>query len=137
MSTFELRPIGTVRSPLRDRAEAPKQGHEGAPEAWLELDAGVAEAARNLRVGDEVVLLTWLNRAERSVLEVHPRDDPHTPLTGVFSTRSQDRPNPIGLHRVTILEIGAGPRLRVSGLEAFDGTPVLDLKPVLDPRRER
>jgi len=127
MATFELRPIGTV----------PNQGHEGAPEAWLELDASVAEAARNLRVGDEIVVLTWLHRADRSVLEVHPRDDPRAPLTGVFSTRSQDRPNPIGLHRVTILEIGAGPRLRVSGLEVFDGTPVLDLKPALDPRRER
>ena len=137
MATFELRSIGTVRSPLRDRAEAPKQGHEGAPEAWLELDASVAEAARNLRVGDEIVVLTWLHRADRSVLEVHPRDDLRAPLTGVFSTRSQDRPNPIGLHRVTILEIGAGPRLRVSGLEAFDGTPVLDLKAALDPRRER
>jgi tRNA-Thr(GGU) m(6)t(6)A37 methyltransferase TsaA len=137
MATFELRSIGTVRSPLRDRAEAPKQGHEGAPEAWLELDASVAEAARNLRVGDEIVVLTWLHRADRSALEVHPRDDLRAPLTGVFSTRSQDRPNPIGLHRVAILEVGAGPRLRVSGLEAFDGTPVLDLKPVLDPRRER
>jgi tRNA-Thr(GGU) m(6)t(6)A37 methyltransferase TsaA len=137
MATFEVRSIGTVRSPLRDRAEAPKQGHEGAPEAWLELDASVAEAARNLRVGDEIVVLTWLHRADRSLLEVHPRDDLRAPLTGVFSTRSQDRPNPIGLHRVTILEIGPGPRLRVSELEAFDGTPVIDLKPVLDPRRER
>jgi tRNA-Thr(GGU) m(6)t(6)A37 methyltransferase TsaA len=137
MATFEVRSIGTVRSPLRDRAEVPKQGDEGAPEAWLELDADVAEAARNLRVGDEIVLVTWLHRADRSVLEVHPRDDLRAPLTGVFSTRSQDRPNPIGLHRVAILEIGAGPRLRVSGLEAFDGTPVLDLKPVLAPRRER
>jgi tRNA-Thr(GGU) m(6)t(6)A37 methyltransferase TsaA len=137
MASFEVRSIGSVRSPLRDRAEAPKQGHEDAPEAWLELDASVAEAARNLRVGDEIVVLTWLHRADRSVLEVQPRDDLRAPLTGVFSTRSQDRPNPIGLHRVTILEIGAGPRLRVSGLEAFDGTPVLDLKPVLDPRRER
>jgi tRNA-Thr(GGU) m(6)t(6)A37 methyltransferase TsaA len=136
-ATFELRPIGTVRSPLRDRAQAPKQGDEGAPEAWLEIDGAVAAAARHLRVGDEIVVLTWLHRAERAVLEVHPRDDPRAPLTGVFSTRSQDRPNPIGLHRVTILEIVPGPGLRVSGLEAFDGTPILDLKPVLDARRER
>ena len=136
-TTFELRPIGTVRSPLRTRGEAPKQGDEGAPEAWLELDAGVAAAARDLRVGQELVVLTWLDRADRSVLAVHPRDDERNPLTGVFSTRSQDRPNPIGLHRVTLLEIAAGPRLRVSGLEAFDGTPVVDIKPALDRARER
>jgi len=136
-TTFELRPIGTVRSPLRSREEAPKQGDEGAPEAWLELDAGVAAAARDLRLGQELVVLTWLDRADRSVLAVHPRDDERNPLTGVFSTRSQDRPNPIGLHRVTLLEIAAGSRLRVSGLEAFDGTPVVDIKPALDRARER
>ena len=136
-TTFELRPIGTVRSPLRSRAEAPKQGDEGAPEAWLELEAGVAAAARDLRAGQELVVLTWLDRADRSVLAVHPRDDERNPLTGVFSTRSQDRPNPIGLHRVTLLEIATGPRLRVSGLEAFDGTPVVDIKPTLDRARER
>jgi tRNA (Thr-GGU) A37 N-methylase len=96
-TTFELRPIGTVRSPLRTRAEAPKQGDEGTPEAWLELDASVAAAAGDLRVGQELVVLTWLDRADRSVLAVHPRDDERNPLTGVFSTRSQDRPNPIGL----------------------------------------
>lgn len=135
--TFELRPIGRVRSPIRDRMQAPKQGDEGAPEAWLELDAAVAEAARELRAGQEVIVLTWLDRADRSVLSVHPRDEERAPLTGVFSTRSQDRPNPIGLHRVTLLEICDGPRLRVSGLEAFDGTPILDLKPVLDRLRER
>ena len=138
MSTsFELRPIGSVRSPLRTRDDAPKQGDEGAPEAWLDLDPSVTEAASDLRVGQELVVLTWLDRADRSVLAVHPRDDERVPLTGVFSTRSQDRPNPIGLHRVTLLEIAAGPRLRVSGLEAFDGTPVLDLKPALDRIRER
>ena len=135
--SYELRPIGIVRSPLRSREEAPKQGDEGAPEAWLELAADVAEAAADLRVGQEVIVLTWLDRADRAVLAVHPRDDERRPLTGVFSTRSQDRPNPVGLHRVTLLEIAAGPRLRVSGLEAFDGTPVLDLKPVLDRVRER
>jgi tRNA-Thr(GGU) m(6)t(6)A37 methyltransferase TsaA len=138
MSTrFELRPIGTVRSSLRTRDQAPKQGDEGAPEAWLDLDPAVAESAADLRVGQDVIVLTWLDRADRSVLTVHPRDDERNPLTGVFSTRSQDRPNPIGLHRVTLLEIAAGPRLRVRGLEAFDGTPVLDLKPVLEPARER
>jgi len=135
--SYQLRPIGSVRSSLRTRDQAPKQGDEGAPEAWLELDPAVADAAKDLRVGQDLVALTWLDRADRSVLAVHPRDDERNPLTGVFSTRSQDRPNPIGLHRVTLLEIAAGPRLRVSGLEAFDGTPVLDLKPALDRNRER
>jgi len=135
--SYQLRPIGSVRSSLRTRDQAPKQGDEGAPEAWLELDPSVAEAAKDLRVGQDLIVLTWLDRADRSVLAVHPRDDERNPLTGVFSTRSQDRPNPIGLHRVTLLEIAAGPRLRVSGLEAFDGTPVLDLKPALDRNRER
>lgn len=140
---LHLHPIGVVRSPLRTRDEAPKQGDEGAPEAWLELAPEVAEAARDLRAGSEVLVFTWLDRADRSVLVVHPRDDAGAPLTGVFSTRSQDRPNPIGLHRCRILEVvpdvppGAGPRLRVSGLEAFDGTPVLDLKPPLADLRER
>jgi tRNA-Thr(GGU) m(6)t(6)A37 methyltransferase TsaA len=136
-TTFELRPIGGVRSPIRTREEAPKQGDEGAPEAWLDLNASVAAAAADLRVGQEVIVLTWLDRADRTVLAVHPRDDESRPLSGVFSTRSQDRPNPIGLHRLTLLEIAAGPRLRVSGLEAFDGTPVLDIKPALDSTRER
>ena len=140
---LHLHPIGVVRSPLRTRDEAPKQGDEGAPEAWLELDPAVAEAARELRAGSEVLVLTWLDRGDRSVLAVHPRDDVAAPLTGVFSTRSQDRPNPLGLHRCRILEVASsgettsGPRLRVAGLEAFDGTPVLDLKPPLDDRRER
>lgn len=135
-TTYELRPIGRVRSPIRSRAEAPMQGYEGAPEAWLDLDPAFAEGARDLAVGQEVILLTWLDRAERSVLSVHPRSDRRRPLTGVFSTRSPDRPNPIGLHRVTVLEVAAGPRLRVSGLEVLDGTPLVDLKPVLDPGRE-
>ena len=136
-TTFELHPIGRVRSPISSREQAPKQGDEGAPEAWLEIDAAVAEAARHLRVGEEVILLTWLDRADRSVLSVHPRGEQRRPLTGVFSTRSPDRPNPIGLHRVTILEIAGGLRFRVSGLEALDGTPILDLKAVLGRVRER
>jgi tRNA-Thr(GGU) m(6)t(6)A37 methyltransferase TsaA len=136
-TTFELHPIGRVRSPISSREQAPKQGDEGAPEAWLEIDAAVAEAARHLRVGEEVILLTWLDRGDRSVLSVHPRGDQRRPLTGVFSTRSPDRPNPIGLHRVTILEIAGGLRFRVSGLEALDGTPILDLKAVLGRVRER
>jgi tRNA-Thr(GGU) m(6)t(6)A37 methyltransferase TsaA len=134
--TFELHPIGRVRSPIQSREQAPKQGDEEAPEAWLEIDPAVAEAARHLRVGEEVILLTWLDRADRSVLLVHPRGDERRPLTGVFSTRSPDRPNPIGLHRVTVLEVAGGLRFRVSGLEALDRTPILDIKPVLRRVRE-
>jgi tRNA-Thr(GGU) m(6)t(6)A37 methyltransferase TsaA len=125
-----LEPIGVVQSPLTDPAAAPKQGFEGAPEAWIVLDPGVLAGLDGIGPGDEVVVLTWLDRARRDVLRVHPRDDPANPERGVFSTRSQDRPNPIGLHRVTILAID-GPRLRVRDLEALDGTPVLDVKSVL------
>jgi tRNA-Thr(GGU) m(6)t(6)A37 methyltransferase TsaA len=126
---YELRPIGHVQSPLTDPATAPKQGDEGAPDAWLVLDPEVAEGARDLAVGADVFVLTWLHRARRDVLAVHPRDDPTTPETGVFSTRSQDRPNPIGLHRVTIAAID-GLRVLARGLEAVDGTPIVDVKPV-------
>ena len=134
---FTLRPIGRVRSPLTDRDHAPKQGDEGAPDAWLELAPEVEPGVRDLRAGDEVLVLTWLDRADRAMLRVHPRDDTSAPLRGVFSTRSADRPNPIGIHRVTIVEIASPTRLRVRALEAFDGTPVVDLKPVLDGRVER
>lgn len=126
---LRLRPVGQVRSELRDRQVAPMQGSEGAPDAWIELLPEVLRAASGLAIGDELVLLTWLHRADRSVLEVHPRSDPTRPVTGVFSTRSPDRPNPVGLHRVRVLAI-EGRRLRVGPLEAIDGTPVLDLKPV-------
>jgi tRNA-Thr(GGU) m(6)t(6)A37 methyltransferase TsaA len=125
-----LRVLGHVESALTDPALAPKQGDEGGPDAWLVFDDTVREGLADLRQGDEVILLTWLHRADRSVLRVHPRDDPSRPLRGVFGTRSADRPNPIGLHRVRILEISGGTRLRVGPLEAVDGTPVLDLKPV-------
>jgi tRNA-Thr(GGU) m(6)t(6)A37 methyltransferase TsaA len=125
-----LRPVGHVSSPLRDPAEAPMQGDEGAPPAWLVLEPSLREAARDLRPGDEVFVLTWLHLARRDVLAVHPRDDPSRPLTGVFSTRSPDRPNPIGLHRVTVTAVD-GLRIGVRDLEAVDGTPVLDVKPVL------
>jgi tRNA-Thr(GGU) m(6)t(6)A37 methyltransferase TsaA len=125
-----LRPIAVVESPLRERADAPKQGHEGAPDAWLTFVPDVADALGDVAVGDRLVLLTWFDRADRAVLRVHPRSDPATPLTGVFSTRSPDRPNPIGLHEVTVREID-GLRVRVSDLEALDGTPVVDVKPVL------
>jgi tRNA-Thr(GGU) m(6)t(6)A37 methyltransferase TsaA len=127
---YEIRPVGYVESPLTDRSTAPKQGFEGAPEAWLVFDPDVAEGIRDLAVGDEVFVLTWLHRSRREVLAVHPRDDPRNPETGVFSTRSQDRPNPIGLHRVTIAAID-GSRVLVRDLEAIDGTPIVDVKPVL------
>jgi tRNA-Thr(GGU) m(6)t(6)A37 methyltransferase TsaA len=130
VSTLELQPIGVVESPLGDLATAPKQGDEGAPDAWLVLDPEVGPALDGLAAGDEVLVLTWLDRADREVLRVHPRSDPSRPEQGVFSTRSPDRPNPIGLHRVEILAID-GARVSVRGLEAIDGTPVLDLKPVL------
>lgn len=119
-----------MESPLVDRAAAPKQGGEGSPDAWVRFDPAVRVGLRDLRVGAQVILLTWLDQADRSVLAVHPRDDPSNPLTGVFSTRSADRPNPIGLHRVEILAVD-GDRLQVRDLEAVDGTPVLDVKPVL------
>jgi tRNA-Thr(GGU) m(6)t(6)A37 methyltransferase TsaA len=129
-SSYEIRPIGHVESPLVDRETTPKQGFEGAPDAWLVFDPDVTEGIRDLAVGADMFVLTWLHRAERDVLAVHPRDDPRTPETGVFSTRSQDRPNPIGLHRVQIIAID-GPRVLVSHLEAFHGTPIVDVKPVL------
>lgn len=129
---FALHPIGYVRSALRALSEAPRQGSEGAPDAWLEVRPAYARALHRIAPGDEMLVLTWLHRADRSVLEVHPRDDPRNPLTGVFATRSQDRPNPLGLHRVTVHEI-AGTRLRVGPIEAIDGTPIVDVKPVLAP----
>ena len=131
-----LSPVGRVSSPLRDRTEAPRQGDEGAPEAWLVFEPGMAEALHDLRTGTEVLVLTWLDRARRDVLSVHPRDDLSRPLTGVFATRSADRPNPIGLHRVAITAID-GLRVRVRNLEALDGTPIVDVKPVLGPADER
>jgi tRNA-Thr(GGU) m(6)t(6)A37 methyltransferase TsaA len=130
VAAYEIRPVGHVESPLVDRASAPKQGFEGAPQAWLVFHPDVTEGIRDLAVGAEVFVLTWLHQARRDVLAVHPRDDPRNPETGVFSTRSQDRPNPIGLHRVTIAAVD-GLRVLVRDLEAFDGTPILDVKPVL------
>ena len=129
-------PIGVVRSTLVDVALAPKQGDEGAPEAWIDIDPAHAVGIRDLRVGVEVLVLTWLDRADRSVLLVRPRDDLDAPLTGVFSTRSADRPNPIGIHRVRLLRVD-GTSLLVTDLEAVDGTPVLDIKPLLDGPPER
>jgi len=133
---MELVTVGVVESPLRDRADAPRQGDEGAPEAWLAFDARYADALDGVGTGDDLILLTWLDRGDRSVLRVRPRDDASRPEQGVFTTRSSDRPNPIGLHRVTVLEID-GLRLRVGPLEAIDGTPVVDVKPVLGGVAER
>jgi tRNA-Thr(GGU) m(6)t(6)A37 methyltransferase TsaA len=134
--SFEVVPVGWVESPLTDRAQAPRQADEGAPAAWLAFEAGVAEALRDLRPGTEIIVLTWLDRADRGVLVTRPRDDPGRPLTGVFSTRSPDRPNPVGLHRVPVIAVD-GLRVQVGGLEALDGTPVIDVKPVLDRAAER
>ncbi len=127
---FELTPIGRVESPLTDPASAPNQGDEGAPDAWLAFEPAVLEALDGLRAGDEVMVLTWLERARRDVLRVHPRGDVSRAQQGVFSTRSPHRPNPIGLHRVKVAAID-GSRIRVRKLEALDGTPILDVKPVL------
>lgn len=130
-AVYSLRPIGFVRSRLTAREDAPKQGSEGAPEAWVEIEPAFGEALDGIAAGQEVILVTWLHQGRRDVLQVHPRDDPENPLKGVFATRSADRPNPIGLHRVRVLEIADSVRLRVKPLEALDGTPVVDIKPVL------
>jgi tRNA-Thr(GGU) m(6)t(6)A37 methyltransferase TsaA len=133
---FQLEPIGFVRSSLPDRASAPCQGDEGAPDAWIDLTAEVAAGLDGIEAGHELIVVTWLHQAERDVLRVHPRGDPNRPQAGVFATRSPDRPNPLGLHRVTALELEPG-RLKVGPLEAIDGTPVVDIKPVLRTIAER
>jgi tRNA-Thr(GGU) m(6)t(6)A37 methyltransferase TsaA len=134
--TYEVRPVGWVESPLTDRDSAPKQGDEGAPLARVVFRPELVEAAADLRIGDEVIVLTWLHQGRRDVLSVHPRGDTARLRQGVFSTRSPDRPNPIGLHRVTIAGI-EGDTVEVRDLEAIDGTPVIDVKPVLGPVGER
>jgi len=133
---YEVQPIGSVESPLIDRDDAPKQGDEGSPEAWLVFDRTVAEGIRDFETGAEIIVLTWLDRADRDTLVVHPRGDERNPLRGVFSTRSPDRPNPIGLHRVRIVDV-EGLRVHVRDLEALDRTPIIDVKPVLEPSGER
>ena len=125
-----LRPIGVIRSSLKSVEKAPMQGTEGAPDAWLEVHAFAREALEGLQPGDHIIVITWFHQADRKILKVHPRSDPKRPLTGVFATRSPDRPNPLGLHPVTIRRI-RGNRLRIGPIEAIDGTPVLDIKPVL------
>jgi len=136
MNDFQLVPVGRVESPLLERAQAPRQGDEGAPDAWLVFRPEFADAIRDLAPGTEIIVLTWLDRAARDVLVTRPRDDPARPPTWVFSTRSPDRPNPIGLHRVRVIAAD-GLRVKVRPLEALDNTPVLDVKPVLDKATER
>ena len=127
---LSIRPIAFVRSPLTSRADAPRQGDEGAPDAWLELAADVRPALDGIASGQEIIVLTWLHQARRDVLRTHPRNDLSLPLSGVFGTRSPDRPNPIGLHRVRVLAVEPN-RIKVGPLEAIDGTPIVDIKPVL------
>ena len=131
---YPLYPIGYIRSELRSLDEAPRQGSEGAPDAWLEVDPEFARGLSRITAGDELIVVTWLHLADRAVLETHPRNDASIPLTGVFATRSPDRPNPLGLHRVTVRDV-AGTRLLIGPMEAIDGTPVVDLKAVVDSNR--
>ena len=126
----QLKPVGVIRSTLKSRRDAPKQGSEGAPDAWLEVHAWAADALHLLAAGDKIVVITWFHRSKRDVLQVHPRSNLRNPLTGVFATRSPDRPNPLALHPVTIRSI-RGTRLRIGPIEAIDGTPVVDIKPDL------
>jgi tRNA-Thr(GGU) m(6)t(6)A37 methyltransferase TsaA len=136
MEIYDLRAIGRVESPLIDPAEAPKQGDEGAPSAWLVFESEMQEGLSDLKVGDHVIVITWLHRARRDVLRTYPRSAQDAPSVGVFSLRSPDRPNPIGLHPVEVLDI-SGPRIRVSNLEAVDGTPIVDVKPIIGPIESR
>jgi len=131
---YELRPIGVVRSTLSTPAEAPNQAFEGAPSAVLEIDPGLVDALHRIGVGDELIVLTWLHLADRGVLQTHPTGNTSIPLTGVFRTRSPDRPNPIGVHRVTVTALDGPTALRVEALEAIDGTPIVDLKIAISPR---
>jgi tRNA-Thr(GGU) m(6)t(6)A37 methyltransferase TsaA len=128
--SFMLTPIGVIGSTLSDLNEAPKQGFQGSQEAWVTINSDVIKGIKDLQVGDEILVITWLHLADRSILQVHPQDNPKNPLKSVFATRSADRPNPIGLHPVTVLEV-SGDKIRVAPIEAIDGTPVVDIKPVI------
>ena len=130
--SFRVSPIGYVRSSLKARANAPRQGWEGAPNARLEIAPEFGEGLDGIETGRDIWILTWLHESQREVLKVHPRGDVSNPLTGVFATRSPDRPNPIGLHRATVLSFEEGRSIQVEGLEAIDGTPIIDIKPVLE-----
>ncbi|HBD08666.1 MAG TPA: tRNA (N6-threonylcarbamoyladenosine(37)-N6)-methyltransferase TrmO [Syntrophobacteraceae bacterium] len=137
LPTYVLRPVGTVRSCLKSRDDCPRQGFEGAPDAWLEFDLAIADALDGLTVGQEILLFTWLHQANRDIIKVHPRGDSNRALCGVFSTRAPDRPNPIGLHRVEIMELQTPRLVRVGPLEALDGTPIIDIKSVIREPDER
>jgi tRNA-Thr(GGU) m(6)t(6)A37 methyltransferase TsaA len=128
---YQLRPVGFVRSKLKRREDCPKQGYEGAPDAWVEIEPAFAEGLDGITAGCEVILITWFHKATRNVLKLHPRNNPENPLQGVFTTRSSDRPNPVGLHRVEVIQIDVQGRFRVRPLEALDGTPIIDIKPIL------
>lgn len=130
-SSFSLQPIGFVQSAITNRAEAPKQGYEGAPDVWIEVDKAMLPALEGVEAGDDLIIITWFHASKRDVLQVHPRGDVNNAVTGVFATRSPDRPNPLGLHRVTVRQIQQN-KLQVGPLEAIDGTPVVDIKPVLE-----
>jgi tRNA-Thr(GGU) m(6)t(6)A37 methyltransferase TsaA len=127
---YEIKPIGVIQSELTSREAAPNQGNERAPDAWIQVNSEVAEGLEGVKVGSEIILITWFNKAHRDILRLHPRRDTSKPITGVFSTRSSDRPNPVGLHRVKVLEI-IGNKIKVGPLEVIDDTPVVDIKPVL------
>lgn len=127
---YLLHPVGVVSSSLKDRQNAPRQGREGAPDAWLEVFSAFREGLKGIEIGNKIIVITWFHQSQRDILQVHPRSDPNIPLAGVFATRSPDRPNPLGLHLVTVLEI-AGDGLKIGPIEAIDGTPVIDIKPVL------
>lgn len=127
---YSFFPVGIIRSPLKDRNTAPNQRSEGAPDAWIDIDPSVAEELDGIAVGNQIIVITWFHESRRDVLKLHPQWNEKNPLTGVFATRSPDRPNPLGLHRVTVLEI-AQDRLKVGPIEAIDGTPIVDIKPVL------
>lgn len=129
-TSYTIEPIGVIRSELTSREAAPRQGDEGAPDAWLDVNATIAAGLDGIAAGSEIIVITWFHQAHRDRLTLHPRGDPDRALTGVFATRSPDRPNPLGLHRVTVREI-AGTSLRVGPIEAIDGTPLVDIKPVL------
>jgi tRNA-Thr(GGU) m(6)t(6)A37 methyltransferase TsaA len=129
---YTLLPIGLLRSPLTQREDAPNQGGEGAPDAWLDVNPALAAGLEGIAAGQEIIVITWLHQSHRDILKLHPRWDTTQPLTGVFATRSPDRPNPLGLHRVTVRAV-EGTRLQIGPIEAIDGTPVVDIKPVLAP----
>ena len=130
---YSLNPVGHISSPIKSTHEAPRQGFEGAPDAWLEIDPAYTTALKGISAGDELIIITWLHQANREVLEVHPRGEPNNPLTGVFATRSPARPNPLGLHRVSVRAV-SGTSLLIGPIEAIDGTPVLDIKSAFDDR---